>query len=304
MRILFFLFAITTASYACAPAPNSAASETPPPAAVSAIETPAVPPAAAAEPAATPEPTPAKPAPAKPATSPKATPQLAATVSEPAAPMQEQTGFSHEKWDQLLRKHVGADGKVNYKGFLADKATLEVYLTALSAGAPQKEWSRREQMAWWINAYNAFTIQLILDNYPISSITKLHGGKPWDVKWIALGGEKYSLNQIENDILRPRYKDARIHFALNCAARSCPPLLNRAWTADNLETMLDRQTRQFLNNPKFNRIETGQAAISKLFDWYAVDFGAIPAFINKYSAVQLEADAKISFQEYDWGLNE
>lgn len=304
MRILFLLFAITTASYACAPAPNPTASETPVPAAVSTTEAPALQPTVPVEPAVPPEPAPAKSVPASQVSTPKAQQQTVATTTEPAVPVQEQAGFSHEKWDQLLRKHVGADGKVNYKGFLADKAVLEAYLATLSAGAPQKEWSRREQMAWWINAYNAFTVQLILDNYPVSSITKLHGGKPWDVKWIAIGGEKFSLNQIESDILRPRYKDARIHFALNCAARSCPPLLNRAWTADNLEAQLDRQTRQFLNNPTFNRIEPGQAVVSKLFDWYAIDFGAIPAFINKYSAVQLEAEAKISFQEYDWGLNE
>jgi hypothetical protein len=307
MRMLFFLFAITTASYACAPAPKPAASEAASPTTPSVSEAPAVATIAATEPSIQPEPAPVKSVPASPASPAKnapTPPQPSAPVSAPAAPIQEAIAFSHEKWDQLLRKHVGAEGKVNYKGFLADKADLETYLTALSAGAPQKEWSRREQMAWWINAYNAFTIKLILDNYPVSSITKLHGGKPWDVKWIDIGGEKYSLNQIENDILRPRYKDARIHFALNCAARSCPPLLNRAWTADNLESLLDRQTRQFVNNPKFNRIEAGQAAVSKIFDWYAADFGSLPAFINKYSTAPMGEGAGISFQEYDWGLNE
>ena len=88
----------------------------------------------------------------------------------------------------------------------------------------------QKKMAYWINVYNAFTIKMIVDNYPVSSITKLHGGKPWDVKWIELGEKKYSLNEIEHNILRPQFKDARIHFAVNCAAQSCPPILNKAWT--------------------------------------------------------------------------
>ena len=127
-------------------------------------------------------------------------------------------------WNGLLRKYVNSSGKVNYKGFKSDKSKLDAYLKELENNPIQENWSKAKKMAYWINAYNAFTIKLIVDNYPISSITKLHGGKPWDVKWIKLGGQTYSLNNIENDILRPKYKDARIHFAVNCAAKSCPPL--------------------------------------------------------------------------------
>jgi len=222
----------------------------------------------------------------------------------PGAAPEAVEAFDHGAWDQLLRKYVSAEGKVNYKGFLVDKKVLESYLETLALRAPQAEWSRREQMAWWINAYNAFTIKLILDRYPVASITDLHGGKPWDLKWIEIGGAKYSLNQIENDILRPKYKDARIHFALNCAARSCPPLLHRAWTADNLEPMLEKQTRSFINNARFNHVEPERARVSKIFDWYAADFGDLKAFLNRYSTVQIAPGAQVVFEEYDWGLNE
>ena len=141
---------------------------------------------------------------------------------------------SHEKWDNLLKEFVSNSGKVNYKGIKAVEGKLDDYLQILTENPVQTNWSKNEKMAYWINAYNAFTVKLIVKNYPVSSIMKLHNGKPWDVKWIQLGNKTYSLNEIEHRILRPKYKDARIHFAVNCAAKSCPPLLNRAWKAENL----------------------------------------------------------------------
>ncbi|MEQ1744674.1 MAG: DUF547 domain-containing protein, partial [Saprospiraceae bacterium] len=224
---------------------------------------------------------------------------------QPAQPPQpEAIAPLHEAWDRLLRKHVNASGKVNYKGFRADKAALDTYLAALATNPPAEGWSRAEKMAYWINAYNAFTIDLITDNYPVASIMNLDGGKTWDVKRIELGGKKYSLNQIENDILRPQFKDARIHFAVNCAARSCPPLHNRAYTADNLATMLEQRTRQFVNDPKYNTLSEGKAQVSKIFEWYAADFGNLREFLNRYAAAQVSGDAVIGFAEYDWALNE
>ncbi|MEL6867724.1 MAG: DUF547 domain-containing protein [Bacteroidota bacterium] len=210
----------------------------------------------------------------------------------------------HSLWDQLLRKHVSSSGKVNYKGFKADLNQLDAYLAELKDRPIQSDWSRKAKMAYWINAYNAFTVKLILDNYPLSSITKLHGGKPWDVKWIKLGGKTYSLNNIENDILRPQYKDARIHFAVNCAARSCPPLLNRAWTESNLNRYFDQQAKAFINNTKYNKVSPNKIEISKIFQWYAEDFGSIVAYINKYSAQKADANAEVVYVEYNWGLNE
>ncbi len=159
-------------------------------------------------------------------------------------------------------------------------------------------------MAFWINAYNAFTVKLIVDNYPISSIMKLDNGKVWDRKWINIGGKTYSLNNIENDILRPQFKDPRIHFAVNCAAKSCPPLLNRAWTAANLESNFEKQARAFINNPEFNKISAKEVEVSKIFDWYASDFGNLIDYLNKYSSTKINANAKVKFREYDWALNE
>ncbi|HHM21907.1 MAG TPA: DUF547 domain-containing protein [Bacteroidetes bacterium] len=193
---------------------------------------------------------------------------------------------------------------MNYTGFKKDKARLEGYLQWLQNNPPQSNWPRQKQMAYWINAYNAFTIKLIADNYPVASITTLEGGKPWDKKWIPIGNKTYSLNQIENDILRPRFKDARIHFAVNCAAQSCPPLLNRAWTADNLEQYLDQRAKTFINNPRYNHITPSKISVSKIFDWYAPDFGNLIAFLNKYSDTKINPDAKVEFLEYEWKLNE
>lgn len=211
---------------------------------------------------------------------------------------------SHETWDALLKKHVSATGQVNYKGIKAEKSKLEDYLKTLSTNAPEESWSKAEQMAFWINAYNAFTIKLIVDNYPTSSITKLHAGKPWDQKWIKIGSKTYTLNNIENDILRPQFKDARIHFAVNCAAKSCPPLLNAAWTATNLNSNLDAQAKKFINNPAFNKLSEKKAEVSKIFEWYAADFGKLIDFLNKYATTKASAKAKVSYLEYDWGLNE
>jgi len=212
--------------------------------------------------------------------------------------------ISHEAWDKLLRANVSADGKVNYKAFQKSEAGLNTYLDYLAKNPVQDKWSKTEKMAYWINAYNAFTIKLILNNYPTTSITKLHDGKPWDVKWIKLGDKTYSLNNVENDILRPQFKDARIHFAVNCAAKSCPPILNRAWTAENLNKNLDQQAKAFINNPKFNKISPTEVQLSKIFEWYAGDFGNIVDFLNPYTSLKINAKATVKYVEYDWSLNE
>lgn len=211
---------------------------------------------------------------------------------------------THDLWNDLLKKHVSADGKVDYLGFKKDMAALESYLGGLTRNPVQDDWSRNEKMAYWINAYNAFTVKLILDNYPISSITKLDNGKTWDVKRITLGKNTYSLNNLENDILRPKFNDARIHFAVNCAAKSCPPLLNRAFMADKLDVQLEQQAKAFINNPKYNKISANEVQISKIFEWYAQDFGNIIEYLNKYSTTKINPNATVKYLEYDWALNE
>jgi len=209
----------------------------------------------------------------------------------------------HSSWNALLQKHVTAKGDVNYAGFKKDQGELDDYLNMLAGNHPTDAWSRSEKMAYWINAYNAFTIQLILENYPLSSITNLDNGKVWDRKWIELGDQTYSLNNIENDILRPRFKDARIHFAVNCAAESCPPLLNKAYTAQNLEETLDRQARSFINNPAYNKLSKQSVTVSKIFDWYGEDFDNLIQYLNKYSKTTIASNASVSYQNYNWSLN-
>ena len=223
-----------------------------------------------------------------------------AKIEAPKLPLAPQ----HDLWDQLLRQFVSSTGKVNYKGFKAKSAELDTYLKALSENPIQTSWSRNEKMAYWINAYNAFTVKLIVDNYPISSIMKLDNGKPWDRKWIKLGDQTYSLNDIEHKILRPQYKDARIHFAVNCAAKSCPPLLHRAWTAETLNRYFNQQAKAFINNPAFNSIAADKIALSKIFEWYKEDFGDLITYLNKYSTTKINPEAEITFIEYDWNLNE
>ena len=209
---------------------------------------------------------------------------------------------SHDAFDTLLKKYVSADGKVNYKSFKSDKTALDSYIKTLSDNAPQDSWSKNDKMAYWINAYNASTIKLIIQNYPLSKITDLDGGKTWDVKRLSFGGKKLSLNDIENQILRPM-GDARIHFALNCAAKSCPPLYNEAFTAANLNDCLELRTKQFINSSA-NSLKSNEIKVSKIFDWYGKDFGNVAAFVSKYAKTKVSKTAKVSFGEYDWRLNE
>lgn len=206
-------------------------------------------------------------------------------------------------YDKLLQKHVSEEGKVNYKLLKTNKLQLDSVVKIFQATAPQTSWPKNEQLAYWLNAYNLFTLQLMTNNFPVSSITKLDNGKPWDVKRIEIGGKKYALNEIENDIIRPQFKDPRIHFALNCAAKSCPPLHNEAFTAANVQTLLEQRTRKFVRSSA-NTITTKNPKISKIFDWYAADFGNPIAFLNKYAKSKIASDAKIEYAEYDWRLND
>jgi len=212
-------------------------------------------------------------------------------------------GVDHSTFDNLLNKYVSSAGVVNYAGLNGVRGELNSYLDIVSKKIPDNTWSRNESLAYWINVYNAYTLDLILSNYPTSSITNLDGGKPWDVKRITLAGKKYSLNDIEHTIIRPKFNDARIHFAVNCAAKSCPKLNNGAMTEANVNSTLEKLTKQFVNNSSINKISSGSASLSKIFEWYASDFGDLTAFINKYSTQKLGSGASISYVDYDWALN-
>lgn len=211
----------------------------------------------------------------------------------------------HSNWDALLKKNVTATGKVNYKGMKASLPKIQTYLAHLKRISPQSNWSKNEKLAYWINLYNASTVYLIASNYPTTSITKLNGGKPWDKKFVKSGDKVYSLNQIENEIVRPRFKEPRIHAALNCAAISCPNLLNEAFVADKLNAQLSKQSKVWVNDSSKNKL-TG-AKVSKIFEWYAADFkagGGVIAFINKYATTKISTSTQVSYLEYDWALNE
>jgi hypothetical protein len=209
---------------------------------------------------------------------------------------------THDIWNSLLVKYVNERGDVDYKGMLSSSAKLDAYLQDLTA-TKISELSNAELMAFWINAYNAFTIRMILDHFPVNSIMDIGNGKIWDRNWISIDGKTYSLNDIEKNELLKKFHDPRIHFAVNCAAASCPPLANKAWTGDNLNSMLDNRTKQFLADPTYNILNKESVRVSKIFNWYAGDFGNLIEFLNKYSSMNINSNAKIEFFEYDWKLN-
>lgn len=230
-----------------------------------------------------------------------------------SAPTSAAAPIEHTIWDNLLKKHVNNKGMVNYKGFKADRAELKKYLNLVSKNAPNSKWSANEQLAYWINAYNAYTIELILEHYPVKSIKDIGASikipfvnTPWDVKFIEIGGKKMDLNNIEHGIIRKQFNEPRIHFALVCAAMSCPPLRNEAFTAAKLNQQLDDQGRDFLNDPTKNVVTKNKASITKIMDWYGGDFKKkmpIKDWVNKYAATKLESD-NISYMDYKWELNE
>lgn len=210
--------------------------------------------------------------------------------------------IDHRSFDQLLKKYVSSTGIVDYKGLKSQEAALDKYLAELGKEIPNAKWSRNASLAYWLNAYNAFTLKLILKNYPVKSIQDINGGKPWDLKWINLAGKSYTLNNIENDIIRPTYKDPRIHFALVCAAKSCPPLLNEAFIETNVDKLLDARAKNFINSSA-NDISASKVNLVKIFDWYQADFGNVISFLNKYASTKINPGASISYKEYDWSLN-
>lgn len=212
---------------------------------------------------------------------------------------------NHKAWDVLLKKYVGENGFVNYKGFLNSKTELADYINYLSENVPEESWTVQEQLAYYINLYNALTVQLILDNYPTNSIKDIK--KPWDQTVITLKETDYSLGDIEHKILR-KMNEPRIHFAINCASYSCPNLLNEAFTTSKLENQLEQVTNSFINGNK-NETNPTHPKLSKIFKWYKKDFKVngnvdVIQFINQYSNVKINEDASIDYLDYNWNLNQ
>lgn len=212
--------------------------------------------------------------------------------------------IDHSSWDNLLTKYVDDQGNVDYKNFENDTEQLENYIEFLANNPISTTAQKEEQLAYYINLYNAGTVQLILENYPLESIKNIF--RPWGKDRLMIGGEKISLGEIEHDILR-KMDEPRIHFAINCASFSCPKLLNEAFTASKLEEQLEKASSEFINDPSRNKILKNQISLSRIFKWYSGDFkenGGLIDYINNYSNIRISANPEIDFLKYDWRLND
>jgi hypothetical protein len=233
-------------------------------------------------------------------------------------------------WDGLLKQHVrwlpdGKQSRVDYAGFQRDRATLTSVLAAMSAVTPAefKAFGREQQMAFLINAYNAFTVELILTKYPdLKSIKDLGSlfRSPWKIEFFTLLGDKRHLDWIEHEQLRPVYKEPRVHAAVNCASIGCPALRDEAFTAARLEAQLEDGMRRFMADRTRNRVAGGEVQVSSIFKWFREDFesGAggfrrLADVFAKYASQlsdQPEEQARlreralpVAFLDYDWSLN-
>lgn len=236
---------------------------------------------------------------------------------------------SHAQWTALLEKHVqwidqGTASEVDYPGFQTDQAAFEGYLAELSAVSPQQyqQWSAEQRLAFLINAYNAFTVQLILEHYPLESIKEIGGlfSNAWQQAFIALLGQTLSLDDIEHGMIRQPgvFDDPRIHFAVNCASISCPALRNEAFVASRLDAQLEDGQQRFLRDRSRNRYdpERKRFMVSKIFKWYGKDFakrwGSVESYLQQHASVlarpadleRAQQTDKVDFAFYDWNLNQ
>ncbi len=225
--------------------------------------------------------------------------------------------IDHAAWDELLSKYVKTypDGvnRVDYAAFKKNDAKrLSDYLAAMQAVDIEK-YNKTEQFAFWVNLYNAATVDTILKKYPLKSIKDigLLGQGPWKDKILTVSGKKLSLDDIEHGILRPNWKDVRIHYAVNCASIGCPNLASRAYTANKLEPMLEDAARAYINSPRgFARVD-GALVASSIFDWYVDDWGNQAAvldharkYANKETIKIIGSSTEIESHDYNWSLND
>ncbi len=224
-----------------------------------------------------------------------------------------QSKFDHSLFDQILKKHV-INGYVDYKAIKME-SKLDEYLSKLSS-ANISQFSKDEQLAFWINAYNAYTIKLIVDKYPVKSIKDIGFSliaSPWDRQFAFAAGKKYSLNNIEHDIIRKNFNEPRIHFVLVCAAISCPPLRSEAFTGSMLNDQFEDQVQKFFGDKSKNYIDKNkkQIYVSSIMDWYKNDFektGNYKENIWNYFPKELRSgenskDYSVKYLDYDWSLN-
>lgn len=232
---------------------------------------------------------------------------------------------NHSLFTEILNKHVN-NGKVNYKELISE-LSFDNYLDQLKNTNPDTIKNSNDKLAFWINVYNAYTLKIIIDNYPLESINDLHSGgliigtilstTIWDKDFVVINGSRTTLNSVEHDIIREIFNDPRAHFALVCASISCPPLRNEAYEGYKLDDQLTDQGIIFLNDSTKNSfdINNKEAGISKIFDWFEEDFGhndeEVLLFISQFLSVPVANSLKknasewdIDYLDYNWNLNE
>ncbi len=231
---------------------------------------------------------------------------------------------SHHAWDALLKKHVavldgGKASQMRYAAMAQDRAALKGYLEEISSvtEADFERWTPPQQTAFLINAYNAFMVAKILMRYPdIKSVWDFGRlfGNPFKDRFFALFQKPFSLDEIEHETLRKKFREPRLHYALNCASVGCPMLREEAYAAHRLERQLEEQAVRFLSDRTRNRLARGKLEVSRIFDWYQEDFEPRPAYFARYAKLLsddvagqgmiAQGTAPLSFLEYDWALNE
>ncbi len=225
----------------------------------------------------------------------------------------------HSLWSAFLnqyRKEENGIALIDYaKVTPSDKKNVTNYLDLLSK-TPIDDLNRNEQLAFWINLYNAGTIDTILQNYPVESIRDIKSGffspGPWALPFLTVAGQELTLNDIEHRILRPIYKDPRLHYAVNCASIGCPNLASTAYTASNVDELLTSGARDYINHPRGVTIDDGVLSVSSIYQWFKVDFGnddaGVIAHLKKYAKPNLKnkLDNIVSIDDdfYNWALNE
>jgi len=218
-------------------------------------------------------------------------------------PLQAQKA-DHSLWNIVLQNHVSNEGKVDYKSIKSNPTNLEKYIQLLSQSTPDESWLKEEKLAYWINAYNALTVDLICRNYPVNSIKDIKN--PWEQRLWKLDNKDYNLEEIEHEILR-KMNEPRIHFAIVCASFSCPKLQNEAFQSSKIDAQLTKATKEFLADSNRNNINKYSLELSKIFQWFSKDFkqnGSLIDFLNRYIDIQISEKAKIKFKDYNWNLNE
>jgi hypothetical protein len=227
----------------------------------------------------------------------------------------------HAAFDAQLKQNVKS-GRVNYSALKANPKPLDDYLAELAVVSENdfNKWPKKERLAFLINLYNGSTLKLIVNHYPIKSIKKIGGlfSSPFDQPAVRAFGKTMTLNQLEHGIIRPQYHEPRVHFALVCAAKGCPPLRSEAYLGSRLDEQLDNQAKIFLANPEKNRVEDHTVFLSPIFKWYGDDFtkkyGSVLNFVRQYfsqndakslrTATTAQDEFKIKYTDYDWSLND